>query len=236
MLTPGNHGHAAWLFLSSLGGGFVGADSLSLEIDVADAATCWLSSQASTKAYRASQSTFDMAARVEGSGSLYVWPDAVTCFAGASLKQSQRLSLNAQGSAMWVDIVSSGRVSRGERWAFEQFSSSLFVDVDGKPWLRESSVLSSLHGPLLERMAGLEAVATVVIVGPRHQALVERVAADIASRPAREAVLVAASAREGGIVIRVAAPALEPLNAALKLLLREAIAGALGDDPFSRKW
>ena len=85
-------------------------------------------------------------------------------------------------------------------------------------------------------MAGLEAVATVVIVGPRHQALVERVAADIASRPAREAVLVAASAREGGIVIRVAAPALEPLNAALKLLLREAIAGALGDDPFSRKW
>ena len=32
VLTPSNHGHAAWLFLSSLGGGFVGGDSVSLEI------------------------------------------------------------------------------------------------------------------------------------------------------------------------------------------------------------
>ena len=53
VLTPRNHGDAAWLFLSSLGGGFVGGDALSLDVRVGDGACCWLSSQASSKAYRA---------------------------------------------------------------------------------------------------------------------------------------------------------------------------------------
>lgn len=82
VLTPSNHGHAAWLFLSSLGGGFVGAVSVALDIAFGDGATCWLSSQASSKAYRASNSTFEVSASVEGAGTLFVWPDAVTCFAG----------------------------------------------------------------------------------------------------------------------------------------------------------
>lgn len=236
VLTPSNHGDAAWLFLSSLGGGFVGTDSLSLEMHVGDGATVWFSSQASSKAYRACDSTFELKARVEGNGVLLVWPDAVTCFADASLRQTQRVDLSAQASVLWVDVLSAGRVSQGERWAFKSFASRLFIDVAGQPWLRESTLLAADQGSLNERMAGLEAVATVVLVGPSLLELSRTLEARIAERPARAPVLVSASAREGGLLIRVAAASLEALTVTLRELLREAVVERLGDDPFARKW
>ncbi len=236
VLTPSNHGEAAWLFLSSLGGGFVGGDALALDVRVGDGATAWLSSQASSKAYRASDSTFELTARVEGNGVLMVWPDAVTCFADASLRQTQRVAMSAEASVLWVDVLSAGRVSQGERWAFESFASRLFIDVAEHPWLRESTLLAADQGSLHERMAGLEAVATVVVVGPSFHELTRRLEAHIAERPARASVLVSASAREGGMLVRLAAPSLEALNATLRELLREAVVERLGDDPFARKW
>lgn len=236
VLTPSNHGHAAWLFLSSLGGGFVGGDSVSLEISVGDGASCWLSSQASSKAYRASNSAFEVTASVEGSGTLFVWPDAVTCFAGASLKQTQRVSVSAQGSLMWVDVLTAGRVSQGERWAFTSFSNRLSIDVADQPWLRDAMLLSAEHGALAERLAGVEAIATVTMVGPAFGAWLGPMQAQISERRARDPVLLAASPRVGGLVMRATAPTLEALSSTFRALFREPIATRLGDDPFARKW
>lgn len=236
VLTPSNHGHAAWLYVSSLGGGFVGADSVALDLAVGDGATCFLSSQASSKAYRASNSTFDVTASVEGSGTLVVWPDAVTCFAGASLRQTQRVSLSAKASVMWVDVLTAGRVSQGERWAFNRFANRLSIDVAGQPWLRESTLLSAEHGALSERMTGVEAVATVTVVGPAFGDLVESTQARIAERLARDPVLLTASPRPGGLVMRATAPSIESLTSALRALLQGPMALQLGDDPLARKW
>lgn len=137
---------------------------------------------------------------------------------------------------MKVDVLSAGRVSRDERWAFTSYASRLSIDVAGQPWLRKSTFLSAQHGALTERMAGLEAVATITVVGPAFAWLLEPMQARIAERLALDPVLVAASPRDGGLVMRAAVPSIESLMAALRGLLQQPIAKQLGDDPFERKW
>ncbi len=236
LLTPDNRGGAAWVFVSSLGGGFVGADSLQLDVDVRAGSVCWLSSQASSKAYRATHSFFGVDARVGEDACLLVWPDAVTCFAQASLRQVQRAQVAASGSLVWVDVLSAGRVARGERWAFDAFESRLSVDVGERPWLRDAVRLDSRHGSLDERLRGFDATATVTLLGPRLRAAAERIDELIRRRPLREPVLLTASRRDDGLVVRAGAPSLESLNEALRGLLRDDVTSVLGDDPFARKW
>jgi urease accessory protein len=236
LLNPSNHGDAAWVFLSSLGGGFVGGDSVALDVRVGSGATCWLSSQASSKAYRASNSRFEVSAALEGDAVLIAWPDPVTCFAGASLEQTQRLVMSEASSVIWVDVLSAGRISRGERWAFSRFASRLFIDVEQRPWLRESTLLSQEHGDLAERLVGIDAVATVTMRGPAFEPWVGPIISRIEQRSPREPALVAASQREGGLLIRATAPSVEEMTSVLHTLLRDPIAACLGDSPFERKW
>src|SRR5215212_4823704 len=68
-----------------LGGGFVGSDAIELDVHVEQGATLFLSSQASSKVYRAADARFTLRAVVHGT--LVYWPDPVACFAGASLAQ-----------------------------------------------------------------------------------------------------------------------------------------------------
>src|SRR5258705_12351701 len=49
LLTPANHGHAAWIYTSSFGGGLVDGDRIAMDIDVGRGAAAFISSQASTK-------------------------------------------------------------------------------------------------------------------------------------------------------------------------------------------
>src|SRR4029078_10544110 len=57
LLTPANHGHGAWLYTSSFGGGFVDGDHIVMDVDVGRGATAFISTQASTKIYRSPAGT-----------------------------------------------------------------------------------------------------------------------------------------------------------------------------------
>src|SRR3954465_8153916 len=82
LLTPANHGRAAWIYTSSLGGGLVDGDRLSLTIDVGPRASAFVTTQASTKVYRSPSGTSaDVRARVHEHGVLVVAPDPVVLFA-----------------------------------------------------------------------------------------------------------------------------------------------------------
>src|SRR5882757_9593932 len=65
LLTPLNHGHAAWIYTSSFGGGLVNGDRIAMDIDVGRGAAAFISTQASTKIYRSPGGTSaEMHARV----------------------------------------------------------------------------------------------------------------------------------------------------------------------------
>jgi urease accessory protein len=233
LLNPDNHGHAAWVYQSSHGGGLVGADEVCLGVRVDDGATLFLSTQASGKVYRGARAATALEATV-GEGALFVnWPDPVVCFAGAALAQRVSVRAAAGAGVLLVDSLTSGRVARGERWRFSSFSSRLDLDVGGAPALREALHLDPAHGPLEERLAAWDALATVVLAGPGLAAVADEVeAAVLALAPG----LAAASRTPFGLVARVAARDAAALGSLLRGLLAPRLRALLGDDPLTRKW
>ena len=207
---------AAWVYQSSYGGGFVGGDDVALSVSVEPGATLFLTSQASSKVYRASRARFALDARVEGT--LVWWPDPVSCFAGASLEQQLRFSLAPGARLLCVDSYSAGRVARGERWAFARLDLSMHVEVGGATVLRDGVLLDPRHGPLAERMNGFEAFATTVLIGVE---------------PPPEPAL---SRWPWGAVLRSGARSVEALAIQLRAALGPSLLSLLGDDPFARKW
>jgi len=216
------------VYVTSYGGGLVDGDALSLDVEVAPRATAFVTTQSFTKAYRAACVRQSVTARVHD-GALLAWvPDPVMSFAGASLAQSTRVELGRDGASLvHAEIVAAGR--SGERWAFRRLATRLSVLRDGAPVVADAVLLDAAHGSIAARMGTLEAMGTVVAVGPRAAFVREqprpRLALATAVSPlAADAVLVRVGGRTVEEVVRAVREILGPL-------LDE-----LGDDPFARKW
>jgi urease accessory protein len=242
LLTPSNHGDAAWVFTSTYGGGLVGGDAVRLNVDVGEGATALLQTQASTKVYRSPlgvSSALD--AVVGGGGRLLVLPDPTVCFAGASFDQIQQVSLRAGASVVLVDWMTSGRRASGERWAFDRYASRLTVAYDGQVVLGDALLLSPDAGPLAERMGRFDCVGLMALVGPdvrHHAAAAVEAIARIEARSRADLLTAAAPIGVGdgaGCVIRMAGVSVEAVGQAARAYLRF-VPGLLGDDPWARKW
>lgn len=227
LLNPSNHGHAAWVFQSSYGGGFVANDEVGLEVDVLAGASLFLSSQASSKVYREASGHFALSAKVATGGVLVVWPDPVVCFAGSSFEQVLRCELVGTAGLVLVDVVTSGRMARGERWQFERYRSRLEVEIDGLAQLGEATLLSQ---------AQVEALATVVLAGAGVAALAESVEGAVNAASLTSNVRLVASRRGATLVVKGSATDSMALTARLRELLGPSVATMLGDDPLRRKW
>lgn len=235
LLAPAGLGHAAWVYQSSLGGGFVGRDEVALKVDVAAGAALFLSSQASSKVYRAARAAFTLDAAIADDAVCVVWPDPVVCFAGASFQQIQHFRIAESASLLVVDAYTAGRVARGERWAFDRLALRLAIERGGVAVLDDALVLSPAHGDLVTRMAGRVAFATIAIAGPRFEALASALCAAIAEQPIAEP-LITASRRSWGAIVRIAAVSLAALAEITASLVRAPVAAVLGADPWTRKW
>jgi urease accessory protein len=236
LLAPASPGRAAWVYQSSLGGGFVGRDAVELAVEVGAGARLFLTSQASSKVYRRAASRCGLDAAIGEGGVLVAWPDPVACFAGAVFDQRQRFRLAAGAGLIAVDAWTAGRVAHGECWAFGRLALCTEVELDGAPVLRESVVVSPAHGVLALRMGGARAFATVVIAGAAFADAARAIGAQVAARAVEAVPRIAASAWPWGAVVRIAAAQAEPLSAALHDVIGAAVSGALGADPFARKW
>jgi urease accessory protein len=239
LLTPRNHGHAAWVFTGSYGGGFVDGDSVRLSVDVGSHAAALLSTQASTKVYRSPHGTSaSLRATVSDSGLLIILPDPVVCFAGSRYRQTQRVELGHETTLVLVDWMSSGRRAAGERWLFDEYASRLTVVNDGRVVLADALLLSSEHGNLPERMGRFNVLCVIVLLGPGARRHADRAISRIAtlSIPRRADLLLSSSPIEdiGGIV-RIAGTSFEGVAREVRDVL-EFLPSLLGDDPWIRKW
>src|SRR5437868_14626226 len=121
LLMPRNHGHAAWIYTSSFGGGLVDGDRIVTDIDVGAGASVFLSTQASTKIYRSPAGTSaETQARVAAGGLPVIAPDPVVCFSAARYCQTQAVTLDEHAGLVLLDWISCGRHAAGERWAFNE--------------------------------------------------------------------------------------------------------------------
>jgi urease accessory protein len=241
ILVPRARGTSVWICTSSFGGGMVAGDKTTFEADVGPMARCFVGSQASTKVYRNPARLpceHRTHARV-GPGSLLVYaPDPVQPFGGALYRQRQEFHLSASSNLTVLDWLSAGRGSRGERWAFTEFSSHNEVWRDDRRLYLDALRLDPTDGNFSSTSRGgrFHSLATLLILGPLLESLSAAVLREVADRGVnRRAVTVAsASPVPGGVVLRIASETVEAVGRELRPWLNE-LSAWLGDNPWSRK-
>jgi urease accessory protein len=166
LLMPRNHGHAAWIYTSSFGGGLVDGDRIVMDLTIAEGASAFLSTQAATKVYRSPchGTSAELRARVGAGGLLVAAPDPVVCFAAARYRQVQCFDLEPDAALVAIDWLSSGRWAAGERWAFREYLAQLSVRVEGKLVVHDVLGLRAEDGDLGARMGRFEVMAIAVLI------------------------------------------------------------------------
>jgi urease accessory protein len=238
LLTPRNHGNAAWVYTSTYGGGFVDGDDVRLDVSIGAGATALLTSQAATKVYRSPHGTASaLDARIADGGLLLVAPDPVVCFAGASYRQTQRFELEATAGLVLVDWFTSGRHGSGERWRLDRYATRVTVSRRGRLMLMDALSLDAADGPIEKRMGRFDVALMALVVGAPLEQHAGRVLSEVAGKSVgrRADLLVSASAVAGGCLVRMIGTSVEQVGRAARALL-DFVPAMLGDDPWSRKW
>jgi urease accessory protein len=235
VLAPRNHGDAAWVFLTTFGGGMVDGDRIDVRATVCPGATALLGTQSATKVYRSPRGCiFRLNARADAGAALAIVPDPVVCFAGARYTQRVDVALEGDASVLILDGYSCGRAARGERWQFARFDARTSIEREGARVLVDATRLDAAHGAIADRMGAFDVVLSLIAIGPRFASV--RPAMLGASDPPSGDVVMSASAVGGdGAIVRVVATRFEKASRTLRACFRE-LARILGDDPFARKW
>jgi len=238
VLTPRNHGRAAWAYTSTLGGGMVDGDAIRLRVEVAPGAAAVLASQGQNRVYRSVHGCrSELAAEVGEGAFLALLPDPTVCFAGASYRQKTELRLAAGAAAVAVDVLASGRSARGERWAFRRYEGELSLRSGDRLLMAERLLLDPDHGALAERLGRFDALCTLLLAGDSLRAERAELARRIGPLPLRPRADRVEQANEldgGALLVRIAAVSLEDALHAVRDHLRF-LPDLLGDDPWARR-
>lgn len=239
LLTPANHGRAAWVYASSYGGGLVDGDRTAIDIAVRRGAAAMLSTQASTKVYRSPRGTsMELSGRVEGGAVLMVMPDPVVCFAGARYRQVQRFHVSSGGTLLVCDCILAGRYAAGERWEFVEYRSLLEITVGDRLLVHDAVALRGDDEELTRRFGRFNALAVVAIVGSGFRSQTDRLLAWSSEQkvvPRPELLVTASNLSDEGCLLRIAGTSGERVSRTIRTLL-DFIPQWLGDDPWARKW
>jgi urease accessory protein len=242
ILTPRFRGQSVWAYLSSFGGGMVAGDEMSLTLNLGKGTRCFLTTQSSTKVYSnpTQRPCSQILNATLASGScLILAPDAVQAFADSTYSQSQQFHLEPDSGLVLVDWLCSGRLARGERWAFSRFESRIEVFLNSERILLDSLLLDPSHGRLdsQHRLGRFNSLAVILILGePLREAALR--ALERARRypvASRSPLLCSVSPVRGGALIRLAGERVEEMTRQIQLWL-DFVPALLGDDPWARKW
>lgn len=237
LLTPRNHGRAAWAYTSTLGGGLVDGDRIRLRVDVGSDACALLASQGHNRVYRsAGESSNEVVANVDGGAFLALLPDPTVCFADARYQQRVEVRLAAGASAVVVDVLTAGRGARGERWAFRRYSGELVLRIGDRVVVQERTLLDQRHGSVADRMGRFDVLCTIVLAGDLLRQPRSALAASLSAVSLRPRAQSVEQANEVGdvLVIRMASTSLEETLRTMRERLAF-LPELLGDDPWARR-
>ena len=237
ILTPRNHGCAAWAYTSTLGGGLVDGDRIRLRVSLGCGASALIASQGHNRVYRSvSGSGSELRGDVEQGALLVVLPDPTVCFARARYQQNTTIRLAPGGAAVIVDVLTAGRGACGERWAFERYAAELAVSIADRVLVHERTLLDSRHGPLAERLGRFDVLGTIVIAGETLRVARETLARELAERPLRPRADIVEQANDLGeaLHVRFAAVSVEDAIRTVRSHLAF-LPELLGDDPWARR-
>ncbi|KAJ4702640.1 urease accessory protein D [Melia azedarach] len=137
---------AVWIYTLTYGGGIVSGDSISSELSIGDGCTAVLTTQASTKVYKALGSK-----------------------CSEQILEKQIFRVVSDSSLVVVDWITSGRHESGEKWDFELYKSTNHIFLEGDQPLFLDTVLleQGSISKITEHMRDYQVVAMVILLGPK---------------------------------------------------------------------
>jgi urease accessory protein len=146
---------AALVHLHNVSGGVLAGDRLETLVEVGPAAAAQLTTTGATRLYRSAspdewaEQTFT--ANVAEAGLLEYLPDALIPFAGSRYRQRSRINLAEGAGLIWWEILSAGRVARGEYFQYTALDLDLEIWAGNQPLAIEHArlepALRSLRQP-----------------------------------------------------------------------------------------
>ena len=212
----------AYVYLLSPGGGVVGGDRYAITVTVEDGARACVTTASAAKIYnsagRMARQSFDV---VLHTGAVFEYlPEQIIPFAGSVFHHDMKVRLGHGALAMLAEIVSPGRLARGEAFSYDDYSSGLSVaDSGGRLLLRERTRLRPKSwdaGSALGLLENHYYLGTLYVLGECYGAP-DELADDLHSLLAdRQRCIGGATALErGGLVVRLLAEDHETISRAL---------------------
>ncbi|CAD5320399.1 unnamed protein product [Arabidopsis thaliana] len=155
-------------------------DSISCEFTIGDGCTAVITTQSSTKVYKAIGSKCSeqiLEARIGSEALLVVIPDPVTCFSTARYYQKQIFRLLSDSNLVLVDWITSGRHANGEKWDFEFYKSinNVYLEDDHPLFLDTVLLEKRSIQSIAERMQDYQAIAMVILFGAKLKEIQKQV-------------------------------------------------------------
>ena len=223
---PRVHGGQCEAVVVNTGGGMAGGDRASFAFAAEPNSSVTLTTTAAEKIYRGreaggdeAETRVDVTLTLAGEAKLDWLPQETILFDGARLTRSLSVDMAQDADLLMAEILVFGRLAMGERMASGQISDRWRVRRGGRLAFAEDLALGGDVTGLLDRPAlgdGARATATVLLLSPGAEALVEEARAAIAEPD----VTAGASGWNGLLVVRAISPSPERLRAAIVSLLQ----------------
>lgn len=216
---------AAYTLLVNPSGGLVGGDHLSIDMNVEQDAHVLISSPSANRIYRTEGKASEQHVNIMvGPGAVLEWvPEHTIPFAGSRFRQTLHATLAPGATLLLWDAVASGRIARGERWAFTDLENEIRVTTASGGSLLERYVLDSTTDLGAVGLAEeWNYVASLYVVNDATASevwsgLESKIAAILDTRP-REVLGGVSAAPIPGLAVKVLARTAPDLNAMLDAL------------------
>ncbi len=208
--------------LLNTSGGLTGGDRIDLTAEALRGARLSLTTQAAERAYRADDGHARVATQLKAADEAMMWwlPQELILFDGARLMRQLTCDLAPSARALLVEPIVFGRHAMGERLTYVDFRDEITITRNGRPLFRDALHLQGDVDRHLGRQitgAGSGAMATVILVAPDAQAMLEPARAMLprtagASLVADDILVIRALARDSLALRRFLIPLLEHLT------------------------
>jgi urease accessory protein len=120
---------AAYTLLVNPSGGLVGGDRLSIDMKVDEGAHVLISAPSANRVYRSAGEVSEQHITLAvGPGAILEWlPEQTIPFAGSRFRQTLHATLAPGATILLWDAIASGRIARGERWAFATLENDIRI-------------------------------------------------------------------------------------------------------------
>ncbi|MFN8620932.1 MAG: urease accessory protein UreD [Chloroflexota bacterium] len=159
----------AMAMVTSAAGGVLQGDRLEMDVRVEAGAWLVLGTQSATRFYRMPDATARLTTTLEVAADawLEVVPDPWIPYAGAAIRSHTDARVASGGVLVLMEIVTAGRSSRGESFAFARVESHTEIAVDGLPRAADTLILApGDRDGLLARVGPDAAVGSLFVVAP----------------------------------------------------------------------